>query len=153
MLATSLKTNSFLNLPLQLVRPQRSIRRPRVLIVEDHDDTREMLRLILEMKGCLVMDASNGLEGVEVARREQPDLILMDGSLPLLDGLAATRRIREDLLLREVVIIALNGWGTRSYHAAALAAGCNDCMVKPIDFDRLENYLTLLFDQSCPAAA
>lgn len=153
MLATPLITNGVGHFPPQLVRPRRSTGRPKVLIVEDHDDTREMLRLILEMKGCLVTDACDGLQGVELARREQPDLILMDGSLPLLDGLAATRRIREDALLREVFIIALNGWGTPSYHAAALAAGCNDSMVKPIDFDRLESYLVLLFSQSSLAAA
>jgi CheY-like chemotaxis protein len=139
-------------LPFQITPQRRSTGKPKVLIVEDHDDTREMLRVILEMKGCLVMDANNGLEGVALARREQPDLILMDGSLPLLDGLAATRRIREDILLREVFIIALNGWGTPGYHNAALAAGCNDSMVKPIDFDHLENYLTLLFKQA-PVAA
>ena len=152
MVATPLITN-LVGPPPPLMVPRRSTGRPKVLIVEDHDDTREMLHLILEMNGCLVVDACNGLEGVELARREQPDLILMDGSLPLLDGLAATRRIREDALLREVFIIALNGWGTPSYHAAALAAGCNDSMVKPIDFDRLESYLVLLFSQSSHAAA
>jgi CheY-like chemotaxis protein len=99
------------------------------------------------------MDACNGLEGVELACRERPDLILMDGSLPFLDGLGATRRIREDVRLREVFIIALNGWGTRSYHDDAIAAGCNDCMVKPIDFDRLESYLAPLFEHCLPAAA
>src|SRR2546425_608697 len=120
--------------------------KPKVLIVESHDDTREMLRIILEMKGCSVMDAGNGLEGVELALKEQPDLILMAGSLPLLDGLAATRRIRKEALVGGVLIIALNSWATPSYHAAALDAGCNDCLVKPIDFDHLESYLTLLFD-------
>ena len=79
--------------------PRRSSRKhkPKVLIVEDHEDTREMLRTILEMKGCQVIEAGDGLEAVEQARRERPELILMDGSLPLLDGLQATRRIREDL--------------------------------------------------------
>lgn len=120
--------------------------KPKVLIVENHDDTREKLRLVLEKKGCLVVGAGNGLEGVELARKEQPDLILMAGGLPLLGGLAATRRIREDALLRGVLIIALNSWGNPSYHAAALDAGCNDCLAKPIDFDHLESYLGLLFD-------
>ncbi|HXM35122.1 MAG TPA: response regulator, partial [Pyrinomonadaceae bacterium] len=81
----------------------------------------------------------------------RPDLILMDGSLPLMDGLEATRRIRENLLLREVPILALNGWGTPSFHAAALAAGCDDCMTKPIDFERLERYMAPLFDRCAVA--
>lgn len=129
------------------------INRPKVLIVEDHDDTREMLRILLEMKSCQVMEACNGQEAVEIANRERPDLILMDGSLPLMDGLEATRRIRENLLLREVLILALNGWGTPSFHAAALAAGCDDCMTKPIDFERLETYIAPLFDRYAVAAA
>ena len=125
--------------------------KPNVLIVEDHDDTREMLRTMLEMKGCRVLEACNGLDALEVARREQPALILMDGSLPLLDGLAATRLIREDARTSEVSIVSLNGWGTPSYHAAALAAGCDDCLEKPINFERLESHLVRLFEPSVVA--
>jgi CheY-like chemotaxis protein len=124
---------------------QRTAEKPNVLIVEDHKDSREMLRVLLEMKGCRVMEACNGLQAVQLARREQPALILMDGSLPLLDGLGATRLIREDPLLRPISIVSLNGWGTPSYHAAAMAAGCDDCLEKPIDFDRLERWLAPLF--------
>nr|MBA3765987.1 response regulator [Acidobacteriota bacterium] len=62
---------------------------PRVLVAEDHEDTRVMLRLILERSGCRVYEAADGLEAVEAAERERPDLILMDGSLPRLDGLGA----------------------------------------------------------------
>lgn len=121
--------------------------KPKVLIVEDHDDSREMLRTLLEIRGCRVMEACNGLEAVEFARREKPALILMDGSLPFLDGLGATRLIREDPLSSEIAIISLNGWGTHSYHADALAAGCDDCLEKPIDFALLETYLAPLFVQ------
>ena len=135
----------------QAVFPLRQIDKPKVLIVEDHDDTREMLRVLLELKKCEVVEACNGLEAVEIANREQPDLILMDGSLPLLDGLEATRRIRENELLGEVLILALNGWGTPAFQAAALAAGCDDCMTKPIDFEELERYMAPLFDR-CAAA-
>jgi CheY-like chemotaxis protein len=123
---------------------KRSASKPKVLVVEDHEDTRQMLRTMLEMSGCRVVIAGNGLEAVAVARREQPTLILMDGSLPVLDGLGATRLIRREALLRNVLIVALNGWGTPSYHAAALAAGCDDCLEKPIDFDRLEYHLARL---------
>jgi CheY-like chemotaxis protein len=118
---------------------------PRVLVVEDHEDTRVMLRMILERRGCRVYEAADGLEAVETAARERPRLILMDGSLPRLDGLEATRRIRESAPLQEMLIVALNGWGTPGFHTAALAAGCNDCLSKPIDFGRLKNLLDNLF--------
>jgi two-component system, cell cycle response regulator DivK len=123
--------------PLRLVPAIK----PKVLIVEDYDDSREMLRLLLEMRNCSVTEARNGLEAVEMAVRVQPDVILMDGSLPLVDGLEATRRIRKNELLSDVFILAMNGWGTPGYHEAALAAGCNDSLTKPIDFERLESFL------------
>jgi CheY-like chemotaxis protein len=123
-----------------------------VLIVEDHDDSREMLRILLEMKSCQVVEACNGHEAVEIANREQPDLILMDCSLPLLGGLEATRRIRENARLSEVLILALSGWGTPSFRAAALAAGCDECMTKPIDFDDLAIYMAPLFVQCTTAS-
>jgi two-component system cell cycle response regulator DivK len=122
--------------------------KPKVLIVEDYDDSREMLRTLLEMGNWSVTEARDGLEAVEMAVRVQPDVILMDGSLPLIDGLEATRRIRKNELLGDVLILAMNGWGTPSYHAAALAAGCNDSLVKPIDFDRLESFLVPFFRNS-----
>ena len=120
--------------------------KPLVLVAEDHEDTRFMLRMIFEMKGCRVVEACDGLQAVEVASREQPDLILIDGSLPLLDSLAAMRLIRGNAFMRKVFIVALNGWGTLSFRDAALAAGCNDCLNKPIDFKRLERHLVRLFD-------
>ncbi len=126
-------------------RQTRIFSKPKILVVEDHDDTREMLRELLEMWGCRVVEACDGLEAVDAASRERPALILMDGSLPFLDGLGATRRIRENKVLGEVKIVALNGWGSPSYNAAALAAGCDDSLVKPIDFERLQNHLAPLF--------
>ena len=122
----------------------RTARQPTVLVVEDHDDTREMLHMLLEMWGCRVVEARNGLEAVEAAGRERPQMILMDGCLPFLDGLAATRRIRENGLGNETKILALDGWGTPTYHDAALAAGCDDTITKPLDFDRLRQHLALL---------
>ena len=130
----------------------RTRRQPTILVVEDHDDTREMLHTLLEMWGCRVVEACDGLEAVEAASRERPEMILMDGSLPFLDGLEATRRIRENGLRDQVRILALDGWGTPSYHAAALAAGCDDSIRKPLDFDRLREYLAPLFDTSSHGA-
>ena len=125
--------------------------KPLVMVVEDHEDTRFILRWVLESSGCRVVEACDGIEAVEMARREQPDLILMDGSLPLLSGLAATRLIRQDTLLQEVLIVALSGWATPSFHAAALAAGCNECLDKPIDFKRLKSLITDLAGASFAA--
>src|SRR5258705_9819445 len=123
----------------------RPARQPKVLIVEDHDDTREMLRTLFTMWGCRVVEARNGLEAIESAEREQPALILMDLSLPFLDGVQASRRIGQSSL-SGARIVALNGWGTRYYSVAALAAGCDDCLVKPMDFDSLRAYLGPLLE-------
>jgi CheY-like chemotaxis protein len=115
-----------------------------VLVVEDFEDNRFMMRRLLEMSGYRVLEAVNGEEAVETTRRERPDLILMDLSLPLLDGLAATRRIREELGLSRVPIVAVSAHDTADFHAEALGAGCNDYVTKPIDFDQLEALLQRL---------
>lgn len=116
----------------------------KVMVVEDFEDNRFMMRRLLEMSGYRVVEAMNGEEAVEIARREQPNLILMDLSLPLLDGLAATRRIRQHAELRDVPIVAVSAHDTADFHADALAAGCNDYVTKPIDFDQLESLLLRL---------
>jgi two-component system response regulator len=118
-----------------------------VMVVEDFEDNRFMMRRLLEMSGYHVLEAINGEEAVRIAALEQPDLILMDLSLPLLDGLAATRRIRERDGLRNVPIIAVSAHDTADFHAEALAAGCNDYVTKPIDFDQLEALLQRLLPE------
>jgi CheY-like chemotaxis protein len=110
-------------------------------VVEDHDDTREMLNMLLKMWGCRVVEACNGLEAVDTALREKPQLILMDSRLPFLDGIEATRRIRQHGLRDQVKILALNGSGCPRYNAEALAAGCDDSIEKPFDIDWLRTYL------------
>ena len=127
-------------------RQTRTVHQPTVLVVEDHDDTREMLHTLLETRGFRVVEACNGLEAVDAASQDRPEMILMDGSLPFLDGLSATRRIRENGLRDQVKILALDGWCTPSYHADALSAGCDDTIKKPLDFNRLRNYLDPLFE-------
>jgi CheY-like chemotaxis protein len=115
-----------------------------VMVVEDFEDNRFMMRRLLEMSGYRVVEAVNGEQAVEVAKRERPHLILMDLSLPILDGLAATRRIRQHEELRRVPIIAVSAHDTSDFHADALAAGCNDYVTKPIDFEQLETLLSRL---------
>lgn len=115
-----------------------------VMVVEDFEDNRFMMRRLLEMSGYRVVEAVNGEQAVEIATRERPHLILMDLSLPVLDGLAATRRIRQNEELRRVPIIAVSAHDTSDFHADALAAGCNDYVTKPIDFEQLEQLLSRL---------
>ncbi|MCP9493024.1 MAG: response regulator [Pyrinomonadaceae bacterium MAG19_C2-C3] len=115
-----------------------------VLVVEDFEDNRFMMRRLLEMNGYRVVEAENGEEAVGKAEAEIPDLILMDLSLPILDGLAATRRIRQLPDFGKVPVVAVSAHDTADFHAEALAAGCNEYVTKPIDFDELESLLQRL---------
>ena len=126
----------------------RGSQKPTVMVVEDFEDNRFMMRRLLEMSGYQVLEAINGEEAIELAQRERPSLILMDLSLPLLDGLAATRRIRQHEDLRDVPIVAVSAHDTADFHADALAAGCNDYVTKPIDFDQLEALLIRLLPKN-----
>jgi len=117
---------------------------PTVMVVEDFEDNRFMMRRLLEMSGYRVLEAVNGEEAVASAERERPDLILMDLSLPLLDGLSATRQIRALEGLGQIPIIAISAHDTTDFHADALAAGCNEYVTKPIDFDQLDGLLQRL---------
>ena len=119
-----------------------------VLVVEDFEDNRFMMRRLLEMSGYRVIEAVNGSQAVEAAVGERPDLILMDLSLPVLDGLAATRRIRQENGLGRVPIVAVSAHDSADFHTEALAAGCNEYVTKPIDFDRLVQILDRLLGKS-----
>ena len=118
--------------------------RATVLIVEDFEDNRFLMKRLLEMGGFDVLEAANGEEAVLIAERERPDLVLMDLSLPLLDGLAATRQIRKCEGLDKVPIVAVSAHVTSDFHTEALAAGCNDYVTKPLDFDQLETIIKSL---------
>ena len=108
-----------------------------VMVVEDFDDTRRMMRRFLESGGYGVLEAANGREAVEVARRAKPSLILMDLNMPVLDGFAAALRIRQQEPLRDVPIVAVTAYDSAESRAAARAVGCDDYLAKPVDFDRL----------------
>ena len=115
---------------------------PLVLIVEDHEDTRFMLRKMLEMRGGIsVVEAENGEVATTLAESLHPDLILMDGTLPLLDGFAATRRIRQLASARDVPIIFISGHAQPAYESQAFAAGCTDYLVKPFALGELSRVL------------
>ena len=115
-----------------------------ILVVEDYEDTSLAMRLALEGQGYRILEASDGEQAVELAARERPDIILMDLQLPVLDGLAATQRIRAVPELKETIIVAVTAHNEGDYRARALAAGCNAFVSKPIDFDWLKDLLTSL---------
>ncbi len=112
-----------------------------VLIVEDSDDARYFMRLSLEQLGYLIIEAENGAAAVEVAQRERPDIILMDLSLPVLDGIAATEKIRATDELSGVPVIAVTAHQETDFRAGAKAAGFDAYVTKPIDIDFLSELI------------
>jgi two-component system, cell cycle response regulator DivK len=110
----------------------------KILYIEDNDDNVYMLKMRLELLGDFeVLAAENGEKGCEMAATEQPDLILMDLEMPVVDGWEATRRLRGSPATRDIPIIALSAHALAGEREKALAAGCNDFDTKPIEFDRL----------------
>lgn len=122
--------------------PLRPAYASKVLVAEDHEDTRALLRTILERRGFAVVEARDGVEACDVALRERPDLILMDSGLPLLDGVAATRRLRGLTPLSGVPIVFLSGHAGPQHQLDARDAGCDDYVVKPFDIARLDGILS-----------
>ena len=110
----------------------------KILYIEDNDDNVYMLKMRLELLDDFeVLAAENGEKGCEMAATEQPDLILMDLEMPVVDGWEATRRLRGSPTTRDIPIIALSAHALAGERDKALAAGCNDFDTKPIEFDRL----------------
>ena len=122
---------------------------PTVMVVEDFDDARWMLRKFLESGGCRVVEAANGRDAIEVARREHPDLVLMDLNMPVLDGFSATLRFRADERLSALPIVAVTAYDTLESRAAAQSVGCDAYLPKPVDFAQL----TALLDRLLPPSA
>ena len=109
----------------------------RILLVEDNEMNRDMLSRRLQRRGHEVLVAVDGAEGVALARQEQPDLILMDMTLPVLDGWEATRQVKSDPTTRAIPVIALTAHAMTADREQALAAGCDDFDTKPIELPRL----------------
>ena len=110
---------------------------PKILLVEDDELNRDSLRRLLRRRGFEIVLAVDGEDGVATARAEAPDLILMDMSLPVVDGWEATRRLKADPAVQATPIIALTAHAMTTDRDKALAAGCDDFDTKPIDLDRL----------------
>ena len=117
-----------------------------ILVVDDFDDTRLLLRTWLQKRGFRVVEAENGNRAVAAAERIRPDLIIMDVEMPELDGLAATRKIRELKSLASVPILAVSAYGADQYRDHALAAGCNEYVSTPFEPDELERLIRSLIE-------
>jgi CheY-like chemotaxis protein len=109
----------------------------KILLVEDNELNRDMLSRRLERKGFVVVIAEDGAAGVAVARAEAPDLVLMDMSLPVMDGWTATRTLKADERLQRVPVIALTAHAMAGDRDRAIEAGCDDYDTKPVEFMRL----------------
>ena len=104
-----------------------------ILLVEDFDDTRLMMKMWLTRNGYRVVEAETGEEAIDVAQRELPDLIIMDVMMPGMNGLDATQRIREYQALRRTPIVAVSAYGADEYRSLAIEAGCNEYVSTPFD--------------------
>lgn len=110
---------------------------PKILIVEDNEMNRDMLSRRLERRGFTIVMAVDGQQGVDMARTEKPDLVLMDMSLPVMDGWKATQTIKGDAELKGIPVIALTAHAMEGDREKAMVAGCDDYDTKPIELPRL----------------
>lgn len=110
---------------------------PRILLVEDNEMNRDMLTRRLERRGFEILAAPDGAEGVKMALAEKPDLVLMDMSLPVMDGWDATRAIKADPAGATIPVIALTAHAMAGDREKCLAAGCDEYDTKPVEFPRL----------------
>lgn len=110
---------------------------PRILLVEDNDDNREMLSRRLARRGYEVLEATDGEQAIAMAGNQSPDVVLMDISLPVLDGLEATQRLKASPGTRDIPVIALTAHAMSGDRERAIAAGCDDYDIKPIELPRL----------------
>jgi len=109
----------------------------KILVVEDNQDNRELVVKVLKIKGYHVIEAVDGEEAIEKTRAENPDLILMDLFIPKIDGYEVTRRLKRDIDLKSIPIIALTAHAMKGDMEVALAAGCDGYIPKPIDVREL----------------
>lgn len=112
-----------------------------ILVVEDYDDARQLIKVMLQMLGHRVIEATDGREAIEAVKREKPDLILMDLALPIMDGVAATRRIREMDGVSEIPVVCVTAHSEK-YRDEAIKAGANQIVRKPVDMEDLKPILS-----------
>lgn len=123
---------------------------PLIMVADDSDDLRGMLKFVLDMRGYRVVEAANGQEAVQIAQSSCPDLILMDLSLPVLDGFGALRELRRSAKMCDAPAIAISAHNTVDHRTKALAVGFNYYLTKPIDFVHLAHLIQLLLHAAQP---
>jgi CheY-like chemotaxis protein len=123
----------------------------KILVVEDNEENWDMISRRLQRRGYLVVRAADGQEAVDMAAHERPDLILMDVSLPVLDGLEATRRIRARVETQTIPVIALTAHAMSGDRDRVLQAGCDDYHAKPVELPRLLAQMEALLAKEAPA--
>ena len=109
----------------------------KILLIEDNELNLDMLTRRLERKGFTVISAADGLSGIEKANQEKPELIIMDLSLPILDGWDAAKKLKAEIATKSIPIIALTAHAMKGDRQKALDAGCDEYDTKPVDFNRL----------------
>jgi two-component system, cell cycle response regulator DivK len=124
---------------------------PTILLVEDNELNRDMLSRRLERKGYRVIPAKDGAEGYYLARSQSPDIILMDISLPVMNGWEVTRRLKSDRATSHIPIIALTAHALATDRAKAFEVGCDDYDTKPVDFVRLQIKIEKLILEKKPS--
>lgn len=117
---------------------------PRILIIEDNEENREALARRLQRRGYDIVVAGDGQQGVEMAKSEKPDLVLMDMNMPILDGWRASQMIRTDPDTEQLPIIGLTAHALEGDREKALQAGCSDYHTKPVEFSQLMTQIELL---------
>src|SRR5713226_3326994 len=115
-----------------------------ILIVDDYEDNRHMMRTLLEMIGYLVLEADNGLDAVRLTQQERPSLVIMDLGLPLLSGMEAAIMIHETPETSKIPIIVLSAYDASRARDHAIACGCNRYLTKPVDYGKLEETIRTL---------
>jgi two-component system alkaline phosphatase synthesis response regulator PhoP len=127
-----------------LVQDYRPQTLPKILLVEDFDDTRLMMKMWLEKRGYRVIEAETGEKAITLAQREAPDLIIMDVMMPGMNGLDATQRIRQYQALRRTPIVAVSAYGADEYRRLAIQAGCNEYVSTPFEPNALAELIKSL---------
>jgi two-component system cell cycle response regulator DivK len=124
-----------------------SLMQCKVLVVEDIDENRSLMRQLLGRLGVTVLEAVDGRQGLEMARREQPDLILMDLSLPVIDGWEATRLLKANPATRDIPVVAVTAHALKGDEVRARAVGCDGYVSKPLDVVAFGQYVSELLQR------
>ena len=121
-----------------------------ILIIDDDETNMDLMRSVLELGQCQVLEAENAEKGIQLAREHHPNLILMDVRLPEMNGLEATRFIKNDSALKNIPIVAITGYNNKEDEDEAINAGCVAYLHKPIDVRKFRRTIAMILSAYCP---